>query len=387
MAEQESLRLAVVDLDLAEWLKPLCKEFNFLWEPYQTDKDAWETEFLAFHPDLVISSPNSIEKVHENFPEGLRPTCLVAVSEQENEIPDSVEQGLADDVLTLPVRRLELLSRIRWHYHLQVLRHAEGVTSGVQELVEKLEEDLVLAQKIQRRLIREHFPPMPGLSIKSKYWCGMASGGDYFDIYEYSDKNHVGFLLTDSSSYKLSSSLLSALMHLSAESLVGNQSINPLEAVRQIFSNVQESMKPKDALSIFFGILDRKSYVMQYVSFGSLFALHQKANGDKEWLFKGDRDPLLKLSQLGNSTVDVQELVLEPADRFLLFSNGFEAGIDEPIVDFIEQLGTEDAQEVVNEIGYALKKERDKSDDNFMPPEDCSLLMVDVAKNVLRLAR
>ncbi|MGZ3710882.1 MAG: PP2C family protein-serine/threonine phosphatase [Bdellovibrionota bacterium] len=317
---------------------------------------------------------------------------FVAYCSEKEALPPSYVAGIADDLLLLPLRELDLGRIIRMHELLQALRNAEESSQAIPKLVKQLTEDITLAEKIQRRLIRDKFPPIGGLAIKSKYLCGLKSGGDYFDVFEFPDGLHVGFIMTDCSSYSLSSSLLGALMQFSMN-FGPDELDNPSLIVKSLLTKLRDGMKEKDRLSIFYGILNRKTYRVRYVDCGSIFALQKRISGELRWGAKGDRAPLTKDK---GEVPDTLELMLEPGDRLLLASDGWSDAVGEPQAKLLEAMLGKDweAHELINELAFRLRKnvtkEQGDADDDGdlpMPPQDCSILLLELGKNVLRLAQ
>jgi sigma-B regulation protein RsbU (phosphoserine phosphatase) len=217
----------------------------------------------------------------------------------------------------------------------------------------------------------------------------MKGGGDYFDVFEFADKNTVGFLLTDVSSYKLSSAFISTMMHLPA-SLGPEDMRDPVRTVGFIHSELLDRMGATDHMSIFYGVLDRKSFQMRYVAFGNLSLAFESARRERNWIYRSARSPLSSGSGELISRTKVDEMNFEPEDRLYLFSDGVEEGVGKAVPSFLDAIQDRDPQAVINEVSFAIRTQHDpKGEDGEapMPPQDCSVLMLDVAKNILRLAR
>lgn len=392
MFDLKPLKVAFVGVEITKLVQSVAKEYSLEARAVATDGDAMKRALKDFSPDVVIADGKFISQVYSCVPQESRPSIFVVADENGNEFPTALDAGLADDVILMPFRRLELLSRLRWHSYLHSLRSVEGLNAGVTRLIHKLEEDLVFAQKIQRRLIKDRFPPMSGITIKSKYWCGMKGGGDYFDVFEFADKNYVGFLLTDVSSYKLSTAFITAMMQLPAK--LGTDEIrDPQATVARIYSELKEKMDDKESFSIFYGVLDRRSFVLRYVAFGKVFLNLQSAAGGREWLYKGDRNALARDAEKTIQSAQAAEISFEPEDRLLILSDGLESSLETSVPKFLDGISERDPQSVMNEFSFALRSKHDPegeeaaNGDYPMLPEDCSVLLVDVAKNILRLAR
>lgn len=352
-------------------------------EPAALAKHLGEADIFLLDDASMRSIAAARENSHASF--------VVYCGEKEA-TPVSYEEGVADDLLLLPLRPLDLSRVVRMHELLQALREAEESSQAIPSLVKQLQVDIALAEKIQRRLIREKFPAIGGLNIKSKYLCGLKSGGDYFDVFEFPDGVHIGFILTDCSSYSLSSSLLGALMQFSVN--FGPAELeDPARIVQGLLVKLRDGMKEKDRLSIFYGILDRKTYRMRYADCGSVFAVQKKASGGLSWAARGDRAPLGKDKGEVPAT---RELMLEPGDRLMLASDGWSDAVGKAQAALLEEMLAEgrDAHDLINEMAFRLRrqvaKEQGEADDDGdlpMPPQDCSVLVLDLGKNVLRLAR
>lgn len=341
--------------------------------------------------DLFFLSDDEAIAIARRSQIDARPTIVVWVNEGES-LPLSYAEGLVDDLITLPLRDHDIERVLRMHDQMQALKAVELTSRAVPELVKKLQEDIQLAQKIQRRLIREKFPPMGGLNVKSKYWCGLKAGGDYFDVFEFPDGVHVGVILSDSSSYSISTSFIGSLMQFSVH-VTQDDLADPSRIVTALYGKLKESMKEKDRFSILYGILNRKTYQFRYVDCGPVFAAHRGQEGGFQWISKGENLPLT----LDSGVVPpFQEVSLEPGDRMMIVSDGWGEALGKPVSGLLEGfMGGEDTQEVINSMAFRLRKgveniyELDSSaeEDFPMPPQDCSVLLFDLAKNVLRLAK
>jgi serine phosphatase RsbU (regulator of sigma subunit) len=342
--------------------------------------------------DLFFLSDSEAQELATNCESASRPTVVV-VAKEGDALPAAFAKGLVDDLITLPLRAHDVERVIRMHEQMQVLKAVEQTSRAVPELVKKLQEDIQLAQKIQRRLIKEKFPLIGGLSVKSKYWCGLKAGGDYFDVFEFPDGVHTGVILSDSSSYSISTSFIGSLMqfsvHVSQDDLA-----DPARIVAALYGKLKEGMKEKDRFSILYGILNRKTYQFRYVDCGPIFAAHRGQENGFQWIGRGENPPLSLESGL---VPTFREVALEPGDRMMILSDGWGEAMGRPVPELLESfLGqAAETQEVMNAMALGLRKGVEKvydldssAEEEFpMPPQDCSVLFFELAKNVLRLAR
>lgn len=379
------IRIASSDLSL---LKDFCLHAG---DATPVPMNAGELTQRLGDADLFLLTDEEAIRVAEANAEA-RPTLITVVPEK-SALPASFKGGVVDDLLLLPLRPLDVERILRAHGTAQSLRMMEETSRAVPALLEKLHQDIQLAEKIQRRLIREKFPAIGGLNIKSKYWCGLKAGGDYFDVFEFPDGVHVGIILSDSSSYGLSTNFIGSLMQFSVH--VGQDDIgDPARIVAALYGKLREEMKEKDRFNVFYGILSRKTYQLRYVECGSVFGALKTADGKLKWAARGANPPLTKAE---GTVPAAQEVLLEPGDRLLLTSDGWAESLGQPIHALVEKFlqGPADAQDLMNEMAFHLRKGvvkhfelDDAEEEDFpMPPQDCSVMLFDIAKNVLRLAK
>ena len=298
-------------------------------------------------------------------------------------VPSMLADGIVDDLLLTPIRAIEVLGKIKHVTHLERVKEVAGVNLELKTLIEKFEEDVRTTRAIQRRLIPEKFTAVPGLRVAHKYLSGMKSGGDYLDFFEFEDKTHVGVLMSDSSGYGLSSAFMSVILRLAVK-FSKDEFRSPSVTVAKIFEELQLTMKPKENLSIFYGILNRKTFEFTYTSGGSVRFVHQTENGFTDRTLGGS--PLMK--DLPPALTD-HKITLMPSDRVVVFSDGFADTFNDEGSKGLERSFSkvygDDAIELINNLTIRIKKRLETDDD--MPEQDCSVMVIDVEKRAMRLAR
>jgi serine phosphatase RsbU (regulator of sigma subunit) len=318
--------------------------------------------------------------------EGLARTAVytVLVDDEKhigNSVPETLSAGLVDDLLLTPIRPMELLGKLKHVEHLARVNELLSANSSLKTLIEKFEEDLRTARAIQRSLIPEKFSQVPGLKVTHKYLSGLKSGGDYLDFFEFGDNTHVGILMSDSSGYGLSSAFMSVILKL-AMKLSKDEARSPAATVERIFEELSVTMKPAEQLSILYGILNRKTFELVYTGCGSVRLVRQRSGGPGE---PGNltAEPLCRGQRFMLSD---RRLQLLPEDRVVLLSDGF-ADTFESANALDRALGQaygDDPMGLINEFTFRVKRGLDSDD---MPAQDCSVMVIDVEKRAMRLAK
>ncbi len=295
---------------------------------------------------------------------------------------DAESSERVDDLILYPFRRLEIQSKFRLHQHLRLWSEVGELHRSFDDLLKGLDEDVQLAERLQKARLPNRFPAVRGLAIRSRYLAGL-KGGDHFDLAESKDTSKISILMSDSSSYGLSSAFLSTLMRMTLK-LSRDEARSATDTVKLISEELLLGLKEKDRLALFYGILNRKDFRFRYLHLGGSAFLHARKGKGFE-ILASHGDPL----SLGNSDVSnfqEKEIVLEPEDRIVLLSDGFiEAcgGLVEAKA-LIDPLRMKDAVDITNELVFRVKRKMVDPDD--LPSQDCTALVFDVDAKLLRLA-
>ncbi|MCC7442130.1 MAG: SpoIIE family protein phosphatase [Bdellovibrionales bacterium] len=302
----------------------------------------------------------------------------------ENEpAPEALTRGLADDVLVHPFRALEVLSRLRLYQRLLLWDEVEHLNASVEELVSRFREDLRLAERLQKAHLPVRFPQLKGVQLASRYLAGLKSGGDHFDVVESSPGGSLAFLLTDSSSYGLSSALISVLMRVALK-LAGDRPGAVASMVRRIRDEIGLALGDKDSLSMFLGVLSRKDWKLRYLCLGTVSVFHVPRGGQPRPL-----EALGPALKQGSRLPDVNseaELMLGAGDRLVLLSDGFQevVGGQEGVASLMRKLSGREPADLLNEFAFQVKSKLPSTEE--LPAQDCTGLVMDIESNVLRLA-
>jgi serine phosphatase RsbU (regulator of sigma subunit) len=250
------------------------------------------------------------------------------------------------------------------------------------EVIQELHEDLKLAERLQKSRLPQRFPDLKGMKVASRYAAGARSGGDHFDLAESKDGNTLSMVLTDSSSYGLSSAVLGALMRV-ANRLSADESRSSIETVRKIREEILATLKEKDRLSLFYGVLSRKDYRLRYLNLGTSCAFYAAAGKGFEPL-RPQGAPITRAS--GELEVKETELSLQPGSRLVLISDGFVEALEGPdrVRELLDQLRAKEASDSLNELTFKLKASYRGEDD--VPPQDCTGVVLDLDSRLIRLA-
>ncbi len=311
----------------------------------------------------------------------------VLVVAEKCEWPEAYDEGWVDEVLVRPIRGIELVLRFERMLEKRKWLEIAAANQVLKSLVDEFKNDLQISERLQKGVLPLRFPDVKGFKIASRYIAGAKSGGDYFDIAEGKAGSQFSLLLTDSSSYGLSSAVVSTLMKI-AMHLSSDESRSCTETVRKIRSELISVLGTKNSLSLFYGVMSRKDYLFKYLNLGSTAVFHlPKATAEIRYL-KPQGEAMTESPKFHQSVALGEGLIqLQPGDRLVLFSDGFvdQVGSGDPLecVSFLEKYKVQAPVDLLNECAYQIKK---SVGDDDLPPQDCTGIVLDVDSRLIRLA-
>ncbi|MBU6376554.1 MAG: SpoIIE family protein phosphatase [Bdellovibrionales bacterium] len=363
----------------ADLLRPVLREFTHvqILERSQSTEDGQMAFVDARHPQLseVLSGIDRTGR-----------SVLLLYSEGDP-IPAAFTDGRVDDVLVFPLRPLEVLSKIRQHEQSRLWDQVSKMSTALGGVMERLREDMAVAERLQKARLPVRFPEIKGFKVTSRYLAGLKSGGDYFDLAESADGRQLAMILTDSSSYGLSSAVVSGVVRV-ASRLSVEQARSVRELVRAFYEELLVPLGPTDRLSLFYGVLSRKDYVLRYLNLGDSRAFFRPA-GKSFTVLPAQGGPLSLGSRhsLGQSGVlQEAQLQLAPQDRVVLLSDGYLEllGGEHRACALLEQFSSRAPEDLLNELAFQTKSRlSDPRED--LPAQDSSALVFDVDSKVMRL--
>lgn len=295
--------------------------------------------------------------------------------------PQALLDGRVDDVLVAPFRPLEVLSKLRHYQQILMWDEVNQLNASFQDVIGRFQEDLKFAERLQKSKLPIRFPEVRGFKITNRYLAGMRSGGDHFDLAESREGHQLSLVLSDSSSYGLSSSVLNVLMRV-AMKLSVDEVRSSRDTVKRIYEELVLTLNEKDKLSLFYGTVSRKDYKLRYVNFGT-----------SRVFYAPPKDQFIELPTHGGQITQTSgmpgdgdgEISLVPEGRLALMSDGFIETVGGPaaMVEFLNRYRDKESVDALNEMVFAVKSKFTEPDD--LPEQDCTGIIFDVDARVMRV--
>jgi sigma-B regulation protein RsbU (phosphoserine phosphatase) len=265
------------------------------------------------------------------------PILLLTSRAEQDDLVFALEAG-ADAFLHKPFHAPELLAQI--HVAERILRLEERLASQVvrvERAMERIDSDLADAAAIQRSLLPERPPELPGLRFAWHYEACQRLGGDLFHAFPL-DRDRVGLYVLDVSGHGTAAALHSvSLSHALSPSperggilMRGGSPLAPSEVATELNRRFPPLEQSGQYLTLLYGILDRRSLCFRYARAGHPGPLRVHA-GEASFHVDGGGIPI------GIDRCAVyrdQELSLEVGDLLLLFTDGVHETMSEDSEEF-----------------------------------------------------
>ena len=187
----------------------------------------------------------------------------------------------------------------------------------------QLESELELSQVVQRGLLPQAAPDIPGLSIAAFSRPAQIVSGDYFDFVRFSDGAH-GIALADVSGHGVSAGMLMSSLQTAFHTLVP-LSDSPLDVLERINHLYAHNIRFTTFVTVFFGKFDPASRLFTYASAGHNSGyVFRPASGQEILLHP--TGPAIGLMEGFN--VHLERVQLEPDDILVLYTDGMTEASD-----------------------------------------------------------
>lgn len=288
----------------------------------------------------------------------------------------------------------------------------------LEKILVDLNQEFLLATKIQRKLTPTEYPKLTGLEFSTKFIPGMQNGGDYFDIFELEDKWRFGVVIASCTGYALSALMLSVLIRLASE-IEAKRGMEPFLVIDKIAKEVAGQIRPQDRGSLFYGILDRRNFEFTYASAGSILALWQTKNFDNKpsrAVVSESKDSgriitlesgCQNLSEIKNGDIASlqSKITLSSQDRLVFLTEGWALGaqqvagsldlmdsksMTENLYNESKKLAIQTLQSAAKQDVHGVRQEllikaRSTSDESSVS-RDQTILVMEVKERVIKLA-
>lgn len=258
----------------------------------------------------------------------------------------------------------------------------------LEELIINIHSQLKKALELQRQLVPTEFPHIPGFDFSTKFAGSALSGGDYFDIFEHTDRMRFGLLLSSATGYGLSALFLSLFMKFTFEARQKEQDQSPETLLKALQKQMIGQIQGDDAFHFFYGIMERRHLKLDYLNLGGVIAMHYQSADKTLVRLQHGLAPIQEAAT--HVSVTPQTVHFEPCDKLILCSPGLlriqspegEYFGEERFYSLVKKAADSDVHNLRNEIFFQAEQFSQKKE--F--PGDLTVITLEVKERVLKLA-
>ena len=253
----------------------------------------------------------------------------------------------------------------------------------IKKITKNLDETLFLIREIHKNLRPVKLPHISGFEFSYKFLpTKKGVSGDFFDVVKIKNSGTFGVLLSNCNTYAVTSLFLSSFLKISP--LLKNYK-TAQDFLSFVAKKISPSLKQKDKLHLFYGLVSRNSMEMDYCLAGDIFVGHKKHNETK-WNILYPSVPYLHKNQ--TKKLKGGTLILESKDILLICSpgvmqrenkNGEIFGV-ENIIKSAKQSKSDDVLELRQSILFSCNE----FGGNKNQDKDCTVLTIKAIGPILK---
>jgi len=205
---------------------------------------------------------------------------------------------------------------------------------------ERLEKELDVAREMQKKILPERLPELPGYEVAAVFIPAFEVGGDYYDFFTLPN-GMTGFVIADVSGKGISAAFVMAELKGILESF-STVKYTPKEILVEANSVLQKVLDRRVFITAVFGIMDPVTGEVTIARAGHCPVLHQSDGQIIERVPQGFGLGMNFTGLFGEKLVE-EKFVLAEGERLVLFTDG----VNEMKNEILKDYGTERLKSLV----------------------------------------
>jgi len=196
---------------------------------------------------------------------------------------------------------------------------------------QRIEQDLRLAERVQRSFLPSRLPEVEGFAFKTYYTSAYEVGGDFYDVIE-AAPDRISIVIGDVSGKGVSAALMMARIMSEVRSYAFRD-LSPEEIVRAINASLEHSIEGQ-FITFFYASLDVRAGTVRFVNAGHLPPAVRRRDGTIQVIEEPSNLPLGIMEDI---SYEGDTFSLDPGDLVFLCTDG----VIEAMNDIEDCYGTE----------------------------------------------
>ena len=226
----------------------------------------------------------------------------------------------------------------------------------------QLESELELAQDVQKMLLPQEEPNIPGLEIAAFSRPAQIVGGDYFDFVDFSNGLH-GLAIADVAGHGVSASLHMAGIQALLRTLVPDNN-SPSEVMRQVHKLFIHNIRFETFVTFFIGAFDSSTKTLTFCNAGHQPPLVLRKTKSKKETVEMLRPTGAAIGLIEEAEYAEKKVELHEDDLLLMYTDGVTEALNLQNQEFgrkrlqklSRQINNKPVKEMVQEIRQGLEK-------------------------------
>jgi phosphoserine phosphatase RsbU/P len=244
------------------------------------------------------------------------PVIVVSALDDVDNVVKCIELG-AEDYLFKPVNKVILNARVSASLERKRLRDQE------QAYIQHVKQELELGRQIQSDFLPAVLPEVVGWELAASFHPAFEVAGDFYDLFLLGEKR-LCCVIADVCGKGVGAALFMALVRsliraFSEQAIGGNEDVlNAVQLTNSYITRHHRQKKNYMFATLFFGVLDTDSGIMDYIAAGHYPPRVIAKDGAISSLELCG--PALGIT--GETSFDVKRAVLSPGETFFAFTDG-----------------------------------------------------------------
>ena len=180
---------------------------------------------------------------------------------------------------------------------------------------EQHKQQMAVAAEIQRKLLPDGAPALPGYALRGDSWSCFEIGGDYFDFVK-KDEDTLAVVIADISGKGVGAALLMAVLQSSLRALI-HVAESPADLVERLNRVLIDNSPYNKFATLFYAEIVPATHSLTYVNAGHNPALLRQGGSVHELASTG---PIVGM--LDGASFRSEQVVLDPGDVLCLYTDG-----------------------------------------------------------------